>query len=661
MAEKILKPVNAKFSMLHGIIIRSTIESGKMIGVTLPDLDDRFHVIGPRDVKGSNIVRILDDTMPLFAASQISYQGQPLLALFGPDTETVEVKAREIEFDFQLPSADPSIASSSSLRTHSPILYSWGNAEQLMKEATSVVERTYTDKEENTSEYIVSFVRAIPSEDTITIEVPTQWPHHVRETVAEVCGKQKKKIIVVPGPYFSIKDEKLIYPSMLACIAALATIKSKKPVQMASRFPTYKPKVTIARRTALDTNKKPFAETVTVVVDQGAFPFFSSEMFRHFLTGLIPLYSLQAFSVKVNFIASDHPPAHFYGDLGYSSALFSTEAHASTLAGETQMNPANWRLKHYTEYPERNSIITTPPSAKLRDIIGELCTQADFARHSAVYELQRKVKKPLSTFLNYSRGVGIACSAGISGFSSTFSLSQQYNISITLESNNKVLINTSFYPTPKVTTLWKGIISKELGLERENIAFCCANTAEMVDSGPNVLCQDIERASFMINRCCTAIKSKRFQEPLPITESVFSRSAITNPNVLFSSGSWGALILELEVNTISLEVEIRQIWCNIAFSQIFDRKLLIGKLRHIIMMSLHECGAVFSYGKDREPSVIITVTDQAGMSSPGAVDSALRGMILAAYSSALSQALNSEVCSLPVKGDNIIQYVRKSE
>jgi CO/xanthine dehydrogenase Mo-binding subunit len=657
MAEKNSKPVNAKFNMLHGIIIRSTIESGKILGVTLPELDNRFHVIGPRDVKGSNIVRILDDTMPLFTASRISYQGQPLLALFGPDAETVEVKAREIEFDFQLPSTDPSIESSSSLRTHSPILYSWGDADQLMKDAAGFVECTYTDNEEKTSEFIVSFVRAIPTDDAITIEVPTQWPHHVRETVSEVCGKPKKKILVVPSPYFSIKDEKLIYPSMLAGIAALATIKSKKPVQIASRFPTYKPKVTIVRKTALDANKKPFAETVTVVVDQGAFPFFSSEMFRHFLAGLIPLYALQAFSVKVNFIASDHPPAHFYGDLGYSSALFSTEAHASALARETQMNPANWRLKYYAEFAERNAMITTPPSAKLRDIIGEIVTQSDFARHSAVYELQRKIKKPLSTFLNYSRGVGIACGVGISGFSSTFSMAQQYSIAITLESNNKVLVNTSFYPSPKVAILWKGLIAKELGLERDNIAFCCTNTSEMIDSGPNVLCQDIERASFMITRCCTAIKSKRFQEPLPITESVFSRSAITNPNVMFSSGSWGVIILELEVNTISLEVEIRQIWCNIAFSQIFDRKLLIGKLRHIIMMSLHECGSVFSYGKNQEPSIKITVTDQAGTTSPGSVDSALRGMILAAYSSALSQALNSEVCSLPVKGDNIIQYV----
>ena len=658
MAEKISKPVNAKFSMLHGIIIRSTIESGKILGVTLPNLDNRFHVVGPRDVKGSNIVRILDDTMPLFTTSKISFQGQPLLALFGPDAETVEVKAREIEFDFQLPSTDPSVVGSSSLRNHSPIIYSWGDAAQLIKEAASIVEFTYTDKEENTSEHIVSFVRATPSEENITIEVPTQWPHHVRETVSEVCGKPKKKIIVIPTPYFSIKDEKLIYPSILAGIAALASIKSKKPVQIASRFPTFKPKVTITRKTALDANKKPFAETVTVVADQGAFQLFSSEMCRHFLAGLIPLYSLQAFSITVNFIASDHPPAHFYGDLGYSSALFSTEAHASALARETQMNPANWRLKYYAEYPERNTIITTPPSAKLRDMIGEICTQADFARHSAVYELQRKVKKPLSTFLNYSRGLGIACGAGISGFSSTFSLTQQYNIALTLESNNKVLVNTSFFPTSKVVSLWKGLIAKELGIERDTISFCCTNTSEMVDSGPNVLCQDIERASFMITRCCTAIKTKRFQEPLPITETVFSRSAITNPNVLFSSGSWGVIILELEVNTISLEVEIRQIWCNIAFSQIFDRRLLIGKLRHIIMMSLHECGAVFGYGKNREPSLKITVTDQAGTSSPGTIDSALRGMILAAYSSALSQALNSEVCALPVKGDNIIQYVR---
>ncbi len=115
-------------------------------------------------------------------------------------------------------------------------------------------------------------------------------------------------------------------------------------------------------------------------------------MFRQLLAGIIPQYQLQAFSIKVDFQVSNPSPAHFYGDLGYSTAVFSSEAHASAIARETQMNPANWRLKYYTEYHERTAVINTTTYLETRDIIGEFCATSDFARHSAVYELQRRMK-----------------------------------------------------------------------------------------------------------------------------------------------------------------------------------------------------------------------------------------------------------------------------
>jgi len=97
------------------------------------------------------------------------------------------------------------------------------------------------------------------------------------------------------------------------------------------------------------------------------------------------------------------------------------------------------------------------------------------------------------------------------------------------------------------------------------------------------------------------------------------------------------------------------------FSQVFDKKVLIARLRHIIMLSLEECGAMFSSVRENSPALVVTVDEQAGAVIPGSTDSALRGMILAAYSSALSQALNSEVNTLPVKGDDIIGFMRKIE
>lgn len=657
MAEKPTK-ILLSGTKLHGIVIRSTIDSGSILGVSLPKSDSRFFVLGPKDVPGVNSVEIFGDTMPLFASEDVCYRGQPLMALFGPDTESVEVKSRELEIDFQL-SGKPS--GKGPKHEHSPIVYSWGNVADVFPRAASTIERTYANKRGQTTEHTVTYVDTWLDDGVLAVEVPTQWPFHVRDTVASVCGRTKKSVNVIPKPHFSVKDEKLLLPSVLAAIAAIATVKSGNHAQIASRFPTFGSSVIITRKTALDTGGKPLAETVEAIVDQGAFPFFTAELFKQILVGLIPLYKLQAFSATVRIVESHAAPSHFYGDLGYSSALYSTEAHASAIARYCKMNPANWRIKHYAEAGERTSELDTMPIALLRDLIGHTCAAADFARHSAVYELQRRARLPLSAFLNYSRGVGIACGAGISGFSASSPLHAASKITITLDSNNRVLVNSSFYPTQRTTSLWRSMISRELSVERETISFLEGDTSNMADSGPEVLSLDVDRSVMMITQCCTAIKSKRFQEPLPITESVSARSVISGFSSQFVSRNWGCLIVELEVNTVTLLIEARRVWGRFSFANTYDIDLLTARFKHIVIMSLHECGVVPVYREGSPPLLDIAVDSLGEQTYPTSASCALRGMVFAACSSALSQAFNCDIGSMPVTSDEIMGYIRREE
>lgn len=657
MADKSVKTSNES-STIHGIVIRANIDSGSIIGISLPKQDKRFFLLGPKDIAGTNVMDVYGEEQPLFASSEISYKGQPIVALFGPDAETVEVKSREIEIDFQLTAE---VQPFHPKHEHSPIQYSWGNLEESFAQAASVYEKEYTDRRVWTREDTVSHVTTWLEDGRLHVQAPTQWPFHVRDTVAAVCGRTKKSVIVYPMPHFSTKDEKLLQPSSLAAIAALATLKSKSKVQVSSRFPTYKSPVVITRKTALDQQGKPIAEQVDAIVDQGAFPLFTAELFKQILAGLIPLYQLQAFYAQVRIVESHSPPSHFFGDLGYSSALFSTEAHTSAIARHLQVNPSNWRMKHYGDGKERAKVLETLPVSRLRDLIGTTCTVSDFARHCAAYELQRHMKRPLSAFLNYTRGIGISCGAGISGFSVTSPYHSSARISVTLDSNNHVLINSSFYPSRKITSLWRSVIAKELSIDGETIQFVDNDTSMMVDTGPEVLSLDVERSVMMLSECCRGIKAKRFQEPLPITESATAKSLYTGSQALFSSKNWGCLILELEVNTITLEVEIRRAWGRFSFNNPPDLKRLRLKFRHIINESLSECNIIPIHREGAPPIMDIEVDAFGEDAFPTSATSALRAMVMAAASSALSQALNCEVTAMPITSEDIIGYIRREE
>ena len=62
--------------MLTGLIVRTTVARGKIRNITLPTLDNRFTVVGTRDIGGTNRVKAIVNATPLFTSSTVSYKGQ---------------------------------------------------------------------------------------------------------------------------------------------------------------------------------------------------------------------------------------------------------------------------------------------------------------------------------------------------------------------------------------------------------------------------------------------------------------------------------------------------------------------------------------------------------------------------------------------------------
>jgi len=165
----------------------------------------------------------------------------------------------------------------------------------------------------------------------------------------------------------------------------------------------------------------------------------------------------------------------------------------------------------------------------------------------------------------------------------------------------------------------------------------------------------------MIGECCKAIKAKRFQEPLPISETVSAKSIVSKEQALFSSKNWGCIILELEVNTITLVVEIRRVWGRFTFNNPPEIDRLRLKFRHIINESLNECNIMPIHREGAPPIMDIEVDSFGDEAYQTSATSALRAMVLAAASAALSQALNRDVSAMPITSEDIISYIRREE
>ncbi len=650
MAEK--KSVGIKATTLHGMIVASSVDAGRIEEILLPELDNNFVLVTTRDIPGTNRVRVLDASTPLLTSSTISYFQQPILALFGYDSESVQLKAREIKISYQLPTAEqqekPAIESN-------PYTYQYGNLGAATDDATLLtMERMYRYSGSDYQGNTLTRISVEMEDDILHLYTPTQWPSHVRETVSETTGIPKRRILVHRLPFYSPHDEMLTAPSSLCAIAAIACIKSGNPVDMLCKVESFRPELSIKRKSWYFTDGRVQAEQIDVLVNQGCEPMFSDEMANQLVCGLVPLYTLNALFISIVFSSSNTAPAHFFGDLGYSDALCSTEAHYSVLAKLTGYNPITWRLKFASDSSIHNQTIRCDKYTKLKELINEVSERSDFQRKNAAYEMQHQMRIKLSTFFNYSRGTALACGSGISGFSSECRSIPQQSVQLTLNPNNKVEVNTSFYHNGSSADIWRQIIVEELGISKNDISFV-EDQREMLDSGPSVLAANSGRMPQQIQRACNLIKDKRFVQPLPICESVLSPKQPDTKGSLFFSNSWVAVALELEIDSVILQPLVRSVWVSVSLSRIFDEQVLKSKIRHIIVTTLREDGALLSHRNDFNIDISIT---SGGDQISSSITSALKGVVTAAFITALEQALGSAVAKIPVDGATMLAALR---
>jgi hypothetical protein len=299
-------------------------------------------------------------------------------------------------------------------------------------------------------------------------------------------------------------------------------------------------------------------------------------------------------------------------------------------------------------------VIRSDKYAKLKELIATVSDSSDFQRKNAAYEMQAQMRVKLSTFFNYSRGVALACGAGISGFSSECRSLPQQPVQITLKPNNKVEVNTSFYTIGSSAEIWRQIISEELQVAKSDISFV-EEQKEMLDSGPSVLSANSGRMPQQIQKACNQIKEKRFVQPLPICESVLSPKQPGMKGSMFLSNSWVATVLELEIDSVTLRPLVRRVWCAVSLSRVFEEQSLRSKIRHTIVTTLREAGALLSHSDTF--TIEITIKDE-GQQISSSITGALKGVITSAFVSALEQALGFPVGKIPVDGNTLLGALR---
>ena len=641
---------------LVGRLVTSTVASGRIEDISMPGENKFRHmlVLSAADFPNCTGIHIMNDELPFFARDEVMYRGQPVLAVFGYDAEDVELFCKQVKVSYQIKQDSED---SDAQPFEAPFIWSYGNTDEFFTPESRTFKSDFEVSPFANSMLGDQKVFVIRKEGKLHVRVPSQWPIHVRKSIATTLGLPIDEIQVYPQPYYAPYDQLVVLPSVLACIAAQAAEQTGELVQLSASMVSWQPRMKIEHETAYLADGSLLADRASCTVDLGAFPFFTTEICHNILAGLVSVYPLKAADVSIQICRSSTPPANFFGDLGFSMALAGTENHFSMLASSIGMQPGIWRLDRAKEagpagFAVCQAVKAGNDFAKLESSVSEILNDSWYSRKYASNSQGRMLRK-LDPAINYARGIGIASGEGIMGFSQQFNASANYALSVTMNQDQTITVNAGVHADRAMLGIWKDAVRQFFDIPAEDIIFLDVNDPEILDLGPSTLSRKVGLVSTLLLKACSELSRKVRFSRLPVTVTTEYEAELTDP--FYFSSCMGSVAVDLHIDAVMLSPVIDNIWVNFHLGHVFDMDKLLNKARHTITTVMSDICPRSS----AKCNIDIKIK-QDGSFAASSLTAGLRGLATAALVGAISQALGHPIKRIPVTSDDILAIASRN-
>ncbi len=648
-----LLELNRKY--LVGKLITSTVAKGHIANIELPPVEkySNISIVTAEDLGLFNFVQVMDEKVPILATEEISYKGQPVMAVFGPEEEVVELYCKDVKVSYQ-------IAPESEVLTPQvygqPFEWSFGDTNEYFVPHSKIVKTTFFVKAHENALLGDQRIFASLQKGVMNIQLETQWPVNVKRSVAQVLGFPLEKVKVQAQPNVASYDQFILRPTIFSCIAAVAAVKTKSAVQMCAPLVSYQPALSYKLETVVSHEEGCVAGRFNCTVDMGAFPIFTQEVFHNVLAGIAPVYPMKALDVKVTILKSPTAPANFFGDLGFAMSQAAVENHFTQAAQALGLQPGLWRLDMLKACGNKGPSLSEKVRKSkgfdnLSKTLDEIINISWYARNSAANTQKKLYGNKVNPLVNYSKGIGIACGEGIMGFSQPFNVAMKYSLTVTLTEDNKVIVNTGMQAGKDMLFIWKQTIKKYLDVPEDDIIFMDINDEKIIDIGPNVLSRKIGIVTRLLKQACSEIAKKKTFSRLPIT--VESMSQLGESENFYYNACFGSVAIELHLDTVTLSPVIDKVWARFQMGHVFSMQKLINKARLAIFTVISEVFPNISWQFNIDLQV-----EESSDYSQSSITAAIRGLTIAALIGAISQALGRSVNFLPIKDADILSLLK---
>lgn len=658
----------------YGVLIRSTVQRGRLVDIRPPQMPDGYHLYTAVDVPGENRISAMGTVVPVFTPFEILYYGEPLGILVGPDLQTVTDLVSEVLIETEALEPWTFGERFSSAQVVGKRVIESGDPDGPLSNP-DLTHETLCELGPQDHYYTEPLGAAVNiANGALEIHSPTQWPFHVRDSVSAVLDLDPSDIVVHqtnPGAHL---DGKIWFPSLIACQAALAAVLCKHPVRVCfSRQEDFlfSPKsvpVTVRYATVAGEDGSIEALSVRILINAGAYSPLIDEVIDRVTLAALGFYRVKNWRIETWGLRTNMPPMGVLSGWGESLALFALENHLASVIRSGNHSPMEWKLFHVLGTKDESMRnFGFPVADSITELFSQICTMSDFPRKYTAYEHLARLRTNRND--GPLRGIGIVCGYQGNGFISKTMERAPYAMEVTMETDGSVTVKTGM-ASVSMRDAFAATAAEIFGIKPELVRFTERATDKMSPAGPETLSAAVTILAPLFDKCCRTIQRQRFREPLPITAKKTWRpskndawSSVDFAGKPFVSTTPGACAIEVELDPVTYEPSIRGVWIACDAGRLFSKRRARSELVRNAHISLSRvlCERIairdgrfaptdsVQYDMltpDRMADVEVTFIDSKEESK--GIGTLAQNLIPAAYAAALAQIIRQPVGRLPL-------------
>lgn len=694
--------------MIHAVLIRSPFSFGKISSIGLGQnekLPDGYYLFTSKDLP-KNSVKIMGSEIPVLCDENIDFKGQPVAILAGADKGTLE----ELKKNIQIQLDDSTIAKEESqflksyknlsvslfdgspverkitpVKTSSEIVarrkLSVGDCDGVFSDTESqnfVIEGSWTCGLHYDANKECAGALCLLKGSYLHIFAPSHWISQMKQTVSEVTGLPKEKIIVT-RTRLSVKTTNMIWQNgIFAAMAAFVAVKTGRPVSLSlsreeeSELIEQPPEVRIFHKTSIDRTGNIQAMDVSLDFDAGAYNPLTQDILDRLAISSTGIYGCKNVRISAKAYKTRTPPSSVHLSMIDSYAFFAIENQIQKIAEITGFSPVELRLLNKIDIGKKKILPFSHGFGRATDAINAIALRSDFRRKYTVSRLAERGRYEMEDQSPYSpplRGIGLASCFEGSGYPGSYFSASNISLQVSVSEDKKIIVHA--YPTSSaIREIWTKIIMDSLGTEKRNISFT-NETIEEIEGGtnedssqilPEPLVGTVSIKTILLKKCIESIKRKKIEDAPFSVKKTLSSTKKTSWNQKNFSGSpyyntaFGTCTVELELDPCTFRENFLKICVIIDGGKILSPKTA----ESAVYRSIQRCLKVL-VDDDIVKCPAVSVQFMQSEEEPKQIGHLIYSMLPSAFASALAQALAFPVTKLPLQTDSIYKIMEDKD